>query len=140
MSQERWDQDYMALAEWWAARRSKDPRTQVGAVVVGPNKTILGIGYNGFPRGVSDIEERYADRSVKHMLVVHAEANAILTSGIIPTGSNIYTTSFPCVECAKLIVQVGLERVVYGEPYGEEDNVNWVMTMFREAGVLVQQL
>jgi deoxycytidylate deaminase len=70
------------------------------------------MGYNGFPRGVLDTVERYADRKMKYALVVHAESNALANAANIPRGATIYCTLHPCEECSKLIVQAGISRVV----------------------------
>lgn len=107
-----WAKDYVDLAEWWAQRKSKDPSTKVGAVIVRPNRTVVSIGYNGFPRGVSDSPERYADRETKLSMVVHAEANAIVAAGILPPDCTIYCSMFPCNNCAQLIIQAGIKHIV----------------------------
>lgn len=111
--QERWDRDYMALARFWAERKSKDPSTKVGAVIVSPQNEIASMGYNGFPKGVDDSQERYADRETKYQYVVHAEENAVVFSKGQTLGSTIYIWPlFPCSNCAKLIIQSGIKRVV----------------------------
>lgn len=112
-----------------SAQRSKDPNKQVGAVVVDRKHVIAGIGYNGFPRGCSDhalpwrkIEptDGSDDLGTKYLYVVHAETNAILNANRAGLeGSSIYVTLFPCNECAKLLIQVGIREVVYHEGKGE---------------------
>jgi dCMP deaminase len=94
------------------ARKSKDPSTKVGCVIIRPDRTQASGGFNGFPRGVADTPERYADRPTKYALVVHAEANAIITAHEPLHGYTLYCTLAPCNECAKLIVQAGIKRVV----------------------------
>lgn len=91
---------------------SKDPDHKVGAVVVDERRVVLGVGYNGFPRYVSDAPERYEDRLVKLKLIVHAEANAILNSSAALRGAYLYCTRFPCSDCAKLIIQSGITSIV----------------------------
>jgi dCMP deaminase len=76
-SLDKWDVRFLELANH-IAQWSKDPSTKVGAVIVRPDRTICSVGYNGFPRGVDDNEERYMDRPTKYEFVVHAEANAII--------------------------------------------------------------
>ena len=72
----KWDKRWIGVAEH-IARFSKDPSTQVGAVIVDGMNRLVSIGYNGFPRGVADDDERYNNRKTKLKLIVHAEANAI---------------------------------------------------------------
>lgn len=115
LSELKWTKRFMALAEHIAGW-SKDPSTKVGAVIVGKGhegKKVLGIGFNGFPRGVDDSEWRYQARPVKYSLVVHSEANAILdASGRQLHGCALITTKFPCSACAKLIIQAGIATVI----------------------------
>lgn len=111
-----WDEYFMGLAHL-SAYRSKDPSTQVGAVIVDDNKRIVGIGYNGFPKGCNDDEfpwEREGDfNETKYPFVVHAELNAILNSTKNLNGATIYVSLFPCHECAKAIIQSGITSIVY---------------------------
>lgn len=113
-----WEEYFMAIAQL-SARRSKDPSTQVGACIVNTKKRIIGIGYNGFPTGCSDDElpwDREGDfLDTKYPYVCHAEMNAISNSSNKPDldGASMYVSLFPCNECAKLIVQVGIKEVVY---------------------------
>jgi dCMP deaminase len=112
--QAKWDNRFLNLAytvEQW----SKDPSMKVGAVIVDSSNRVLGIGYNGFPRGVKDTEERYADRlGFKYPAVVHAEVNAILNSYVDLRGATLYcSTGVPCPDCAGPIIQAGITRVVF---------------------------
>lgn len=109
----KWDRRFLDLAAH-VAQWSKDPRTKVGAVVVDDRNRIVGMGFNGFPRGVCDDPDRYDDRDVKHRLVVHAELNAILNSPNpqLLRGSTLYVTHPPCGECAKAIIQAGIANLV----------------------------
>ena len=113
-----WDEYFMGVA-MLAARRSKDPNTQVGACIVSDQNIIISTGYNGMPKGCSDDEFPW-DRSgeneaqTKYPYVVHAELNAILNaSGRDLRGSRLYVALFPCNECAKAIIQSGVKEVVY---------------------------
>lgn len=115
-----WDRRFLELAKH-ISTWSKDPSTKVGAVLVGPNNLVVGIGYNGFPRGVEDSEERLNDRETKYAMVVHAEANALLMAGDKAKGARLYVwPSFilppTCSECAKLVIQSGITEVVGYEP------------------------
>ncbi len=109
-----WDTKMMGLAEH-VAQWSKDPSTKVGAVLVDPCFRVVSVGYNGFPRNVEDTTERYNDRETKYGFVVHAEINAILNAVDISRARSIYTTLFPCRECAKAIIQAGIREVFYKE-------------------------
>ncbi|CAB3362762.1 Hypothetical predicted protein [Cloeon dipterum] len=108
----------MALA-FLAAKRSKDPSTQVGACIVDKNNKVVGLGYNGFPIGCSDEEFPWrkggkTDLDSKYMYVCHAEMNAILnkiTADV--TGCTMFVALFPCAECAKIIIQSRISTVVY---------------------------
>ena len=110
-----WDEYFMGVAKL-AARRSKDPSTQVGACIVSPENIIISTGYNGMPKGCSDDEfpwDREGEQT-KYPYVVHAELNAILNaSGRDLRGSRVYVALFPCNECAKAIIQSGVREVVY---------------------------
>lgn len=110
-----WDEYFMGVS-LLAARRSKDPNTQVGACIVSDDNIILSTGYNGFPVGCSDDEFPW-DRegeNTKYPYVVHAELNAILNSnGKSLRGAKIYVDLFPCNECAKAIIQSGIKEIVY---------------------------
>jgi dCMP deaminase len=99
---------------------SKDPSTQVGAVAIDPNtRRVLSGGYNGFPRGIVDTDERLNNRDLKHSLVVHAEMNLIYNatrSGISLEGSHLYVWGLPvCSECAKGIIQTGVSVIFVAE-------------------------
>uniref|UniRef100_A0A0D9V633 dCMP deaminase n=1 Tax=Leersia perrieri TaxID=77586 RepID=A0A0D9V633_9ORYZ len=115
-----WDDYFMAIA-FLSAERSKDPNRQVGACLVSQEGIILGIGYNGFPRGCSDSKLPWAKKSArgdpletKYPYVVHAEVNAILnTNHASAAGQKLYVTMFPCNECAKIIIQSGVSEVIY---------------------------
>lgn len=136
------DRRYIARAKL-AATSSKDPSTQVGAVVIRPDGTVASEGYNGFPRGVQDSPERYADREFKLQAVVHAEPNAIVNAREPLHGMTMYTTLHPCAQCAALIVQTGISRVVCEEidldkaPERWRANMKIAQTILREGGVLL---
>ena len=113
-----WDEYFMGVARL-SALRSKDPRTQVGACIVNPQKRIVGIGYNGMPVGCSDDDLTWSPTGpsydkTKYAFVCHAEMNAIMNKNSSDlTGCIIYVDNFPCNECAKLIIQGGIKKVVY---------------------------
>jgi dCMP deaminase len=143
----RWTEYFMSMARL-TATMSKDPSTKCGAVVVDYNRRIVGQGYNGFPRGVIDDPVRYEDRLVKYKMTVHAEANAILNAVAKVVDCTLYATKFPCTECAKLIIQSGLSRVVSPRRDNPQDEsaARWAedaaisMQMMTEAGIIVVEL
>ena len=112
-----WDEYFMGVA-MLAARRSKDPSTQVGCCIVSQDNIIISTGYNGMPKGCSDDEFPWdrtgEDTNTKYPYVVHAELNAILNAnGRDLRGSRLYVALFPCNECAKAIIQSGVKEVLY---------------------------
>lgn len=133
-----WDARMLELAKFVSAW-SKDPSTKVGSVITDAEHRVLGVGYNGFPRGVKDHPERYEDRPTKYSLVVHAEANALLNCPAPGSlrGAILYATLFPCTSCTKLIIQSGIARVVAPlptqPPWAEEAVTSRLM--MDEAGV-----
>ena len=125
-----WDEHFMQLAEE-SATRSKDPKTQVGACIV-KDKRVLSLGYNGAPRKFPD--ELVPSNNIandlynsKNTYICHAELNAILNyRGCLADfkDATIYVTLFPCHECLKALVQVGISEIVYKEDYEKEVIVN----------------
>lgn len=121
---EKWNARFLKLAQT-VAGYSKDPSTKVGAVIVDDDDNVRTIGYNGFPRGVKDTEERLNDRSIKYPLTVHAELNAICTCarvGVPTKGATMVCTHFPCADCAGAIVQAGFKEVVVLSPTEDFDS------------------
>ncbi len=138
-----WDEYFMGIA-MLAARRSKDPNTQVGACIVSQDKIIISTGYNGMPKGCSDDEfpwEREGEQT-KYPYVVHAELNAILNAnGRDLRGSKLYVALFPCNECAKAIIQSGVQEVVYlSNKYRDSMATMASQRMLDAAGVKCTQL
>lgn len=141
-----WDDYFMAVAQL-SAQRSKDPSTQVGACIVNSRRRIIGIGYNGFPTGVSDDEISWGREGdfldTKYPYVCHAEMNAISNSSNKPDleGASMYVSLFPCNECAKLIIQVGIKKIVYlSDKYHDEPNMIASRKMLDMAGVTHRRL
>ena len=129
------DERYLRMARIWA-ENSYCRRRQVGALVV-KNKMIISDGYNGTPTGFENVCED--ENNVSKPYVLHAEANAITKlarSGNNSDGATIYITASPCIECAKLIIQAGIKRVVYGEKYRLTDGIE----LLQRAGVDVVYL
>jgi len=105
----------MALAEHVAAW-SKDPSTRVGCVIVDRHKLVRAMGYNGFPRGVRDTRARLEDRSTKNLLMMHAEANAVMNATADLRGCVAYVTHRPCASCAGILIQAGITQIVTRRP------------------------
>ncbi|MBO4873903.1 MAG: dCMP deaminase family protein [Bacteroidales bacterium] len=118
----KFDKHYLEMAAVWA-KNSYCKRRQVGALLV-KNKMIISDGFNGTPAG---FENQYEDENdVTKPYVLHAEANAITKvakSGNSSEGATLYITTAPCIECAKLIIQSGIERVVYSEEYRKSEGI-----------------
>ncbi|MCQ2254542.1 MAG: dCMP deaminase family protein [Bacteroidaceae bacterium] len=126
------DGRYLRMARIWA-ENSYCKRRQVGAIVVKDNR-IISDGYNGTPSGFENVCED--EGNVTKPYVLHAEANAITKlarSSNNSDGATIYITASPCIECAKLIIQSGIKRVVYGENYRLDDGIR----LLKRAGVEV---
>ncbi len=139
----KWDLRFLELAKF-VAGWSKDPSTKTGAVIVNNDRQVVGMGYNGFPRGVCDDPERYADRELKYKMIVHSERNALLfTNGLSVKGCTLYSFPFAsCSTCAAMIIQAGIVRCV-APPLPAYLQERWAgelqvaLTMFNESGVLL---
>lgn len=141
-----WDEYFMGIA-FLSATRSKDPSTQVGACIV-KNNVVLSVGYNGLTLGMDDDTfywnsegEITGDKTrIKDPFVVHAERNAIYNyKGPLSDlkGSTLYVTFFPCHECIKSIIQVGIKRIVYRMMYTHLDSLSATGIMIKAAGIEV---
>lgn len=139
-SQLWWDQYFLGLARSTSAA-SKDPSTKVGAVITRPDRTVASLGYNGFPRGIADTEERLNTREIKYDLVVHGEINAILTAREPLHRYTLYTWPFlTCKRCSLHVVQAGITRVVAPELPEElkerwKDSLAEAQAIYAEVGV-----
>ena len=133
--QHQLDQRYLRMARIWA-ENSYCQRRQVGALVV-KDQRIISDGYNGTPSGFENQCED--EQGVTHPYVLHAEANAITKlarSSNNSDGATLYVTASPCIECAKLSIQAGIKRVVYGEKYRLDDGLN----LLKKANIKVEYL
>ena len=131
----KFDDKYIQMAEIWA-RNSYCKRRQVGALIV-KDRMIISDGYNGTPSGFEKVCED--ESGVTKPYVLHAEANAITKvakSGNSSEGSTLYVTASPCIECAKLIIQAGIRRVVYKDEYRLTDGID----LLRKAGIEVEKV
>ena len=126
------DKRYLRMAKIWA-ENSYCQRRKVGALVV-KDQMIISDGYNGTPSGFENVCED--ENNVTKPYVLHAEANAITkiaSSGNSSEGATMYITASPCIECAKLIIQAGIKRVIYSEKYRIEDGIS----LMKKAGIEV---
>lgn len=138
-----WDETFMQMCKV-IANRSKDPNTQNGACIVNDKNIVIGLGYNGFPRGCGDSdlpwkrEGSFCD--TKYAYVVHAEENAVLNSNAKTESARMYCTLFPCNECAKVIIQKGIKEIIYeSDKYHDDDIWKVSRKMFDMAGVTYRQ-
>lgn len=136
---QQWDDRFLDLAKL-ISTWSKDPSTRCGAVIAN-GKHIVSLGYNGFPKGVDDHPSIYADRERKYKRVIHAEQNAILHAKQDITGFTCYVWPLPpCCNCAALIIQTGIKRIVSFHP-SDEHIQRWgegfaeARNMYDDAGV-----
>jgi|SRR5271157_5343519 len=139
MSQREWDIFYLNMARY-VATKSKDPSTKAGAVIVRPDNSLCSIGFNGFPKGMKDDPELYADREKKYSRTVHCEVNAEILTGERVVGYTLYTWPFAsCDRCAVQMIQAGIKRFVFPEMPPEKaarwkDIMELAESYMREAG------
>jgi len=140
-----WEEYFMA-ASFLSAMRSKDPVTQVGACIVNKENVVVGLGYNGMPKGCSDDELPWTKHSVdkldnKYLYVVHAEVNAITNRNTaLLDGCRMYVGLFPCNECAKVIIQAGIREVIFmSDKHCAKPETIAAKRMFQMAGVAYRQ-
>ncbi len=141
-----WDDYFMSMA-YLVASKSKDERTHVGAVVVGPNNEIKTTGYNSFVRGLDDNVKERQEKPEKYYWFEHAERNAIYNATLIGTslkGCKMYTNGVPCMDCARGIVQSGILEVIVDRDWDKTNSPEDIehmkrsLEMFQEVGVKVR--
>lgn len=136
-----WTEYFITIAQV-CALRSKDPNTRVGTVIVNKNKEIIATGYNGLPWGCNDDNYPWENDKenwleTKYPYVVHAEANAIIHARQNCSDFSLYTTLFPCCECAKLIIQSGIKEIYYSsDKHHGEKEVIAAKRMLKDAGII----
>lgn len=146
MSTEKWDLKFFDLSIY-ISKWSKDINTKVGAVIVNDSNRIISTGYNGFVIGCDDsIEERYS-KEKKYFYTEHAERNAIYSAaekGDSTRNSTIYVQLYPCVDCARAIIQSGIKKVVCNKPdfNNEKWGESWRISdeLFNECGIEVKYI
>lgn len=138
----KWLNRYVDLAEF-VSMWSKDPRTKVGAVLVGRDRRNIAIGYNGFPPGVKDLAERMEDRPTKYFFTQHAERNVLDNAQFDCEGATLYVTMHPCADCAKSIVSKRIAAVACPPAPTEEpwaQSAKYARIILEEAGVKIIDL
>ena len=152
----KWDRHFLKLA-LVHAELSKDPSTKVGSVIVGLDREILSLGFNGFPRGVEDVDTRLQDRETRLQLMVHAEMNAVLAAarnGVRLKGGTLYVAAIdskggiwggaPCIRCTVEMIQSGIAEVVSyplsSVPTRWFSSIEVSIKMLREAGVTYREV
>lgn len=137
--------EYFMMSAVIASQRSKDPSTQVGAVIVNDEKRVISMGYNGFCNGVSDDNGKWGKDDTnplnnKYMYVCHAEMNAITHATTRMNDCTIYVTHYPCHECAKLIIQTGIKKVVFANKWRDGTATTMASSyLFDAVGVVVEE-
>lgn len=133
-----WDKLWMGMAKL-VEKRSKDPNTQVGAVLVSPDNKRVAVGYNGFPSGALETTELWG-QDHKYTRVVHAEVNALIHADTDTTGWTLYVTKISCSRCAPIVCGAGIKRVVYNELLNERSKTEYKPSfdVFQENGVIVE--
>lgn len=126
------------------SQRSKDPNTQGGAVIANMKNVVIGLGYNGWPRGIDNDALPWKRKGSfcdnKYAYVVHAEENAVYNANAETEGCKLYCTLFPCNECAKTIIQNGIGEVIYeSDKYHDDDVWKAARKLFDLAGVKCRQ-
>ena len=120
----KWDDFYLGMAKY-VATKSKDPSTKAGAVIVRPNRTVVSVGFNGFPQKMRDKPEWYADRAEKYSRIIHCEINALIHAATSIAGCTLYTFPFGCCDrCVVQMIQAGITRFVYPQP-SEDALLRW---------------
>ena len=138
----KWDYRFIGLAEL-VSSWSKDPSTKVAAVIVDNNKRIISIGFNGYPQRIPDDDLHI--RELKYAKIIHAEQNCLAFSNTDVTGYSLYCTHCPCSQCASMIIQRGITKVIFKKPEKEfyarwKESNRISMEMFMLAGVTVIEI
>jgi dCMP deaminase len=141
-----WDEYFMSMV-FLVAMKSKDQNTKGGAIIVGPDNEIRSTGYNSFPRGLNDNIPERQERPEKYYWFAHAEENAILNAariGVSVKNCKMYTHGMPCMNCARMIVQSGINEIIISKKWCEdnygvwEDHAKRTKILFQECGVNIR--
>lgn len=146
MAKVEWDDYFMSMV-YLIAMKSKDKRTHIGAVIVGPDKEIKSTGYNSFVRGLNDNISERQEKPEKYFWFEHAERNAVFNATLIGTslkGCKMYTNGIPCMDCARAVVQSGIKEVIVDKSWNDGnrgddlEHTKRTLQMFSETGVKVK--
>ena len=146
-----WDKYFINLC-YEIAKKSKDPSTKVGSLIITQDNEIIATGFNGFPRKVGDYKERYENREIKYLFIEHGERNAIYSAakkGISTNNCKMYVPGMPCNDCCRAIIQCGITEVIMDAEYdakhpGYKDR--WAKSseissiMFQESGIILRSI
>jgi dCMP deaminase len=143
-----WDQYFISMA-YLVSMKSKDPSTKVGCVIVGPDNEVVSTGYNSFPRLLNDTVPERSQRPAKYMFIEHAERNAIANAariGVSTKDCRIYLPWYPCVDCARIMIQSGIKEIIIHKEFPGNDvtAAHWHESMavgqemLKECGVSVR--
>lgn len=121
--------------------RSKDPRTQVGCVLVSPDYRSITLGWNAMPSKIQETDERWNNRDIKHQLVIHAEESAILNARKDLTGWHVYISFPPCPSCTRLLIHAKVGQIIYkgDHPNNTKYNYDDSFALLKEAGISIRQ-
>jgi len=140
-----WDNLFMSMV-YLVAMKSKDEKTNIGAVIVGKNNEVRSVGYNSFVRGLNDKVKERQERPEKYFWMEHAERNAIYNAtlmGVSLKGCRMYTNGIPCMDCARAVVQSGISEVIVDKEWNDNNSEKWSehtkrsLEMFKEVGVSI---
>lgn len=133
----KWDYRFLSMAEL-VSSWSKDPSTKTGAVIVSPDRTVVSVGYNGFPSGMID-DDRYKNRQTKYELIVHSEMNAVIRAERSVVGCTLYTWPFiSCHRCCVHMIEAGIVRMV--APHPNEDQLSRWSESFKKTREYCQEV
>lgn len=134
---DNWDKRFLDMAKL-VSTWSKDPSTQVGAVIVDENNRVISIGFNGLPVGIEDKDDILSNRELKYRMILHAEENAIHFANRDITGCTIYTYPLPpCIKCSSSIIQRGIKKVVSYSSSNDrwKNEFDQAKEMYKEVGI-----
>ena len=133
----KWDRRFLNLAQL-VASWSKDPSTQVGAVLVEQNRRVISVGFNGFPQAMPDTEALYANREEKYSRIIHAEVNALHFAGRLPKFTTLYTWPLlPCDRCVVQMIQAGVFHFIAPKPSADVIE-RWGAALFRTRSYITE--
>ena len=139
----KWDKRFLELAKL-VSTWSKDPSTGIGAVITNNKNRIISLGFNGYPHGIKD--EGLENREEKLYRIIHAEQNALAFAFRSVEGCTLYCTHCPCSQCASMIIQREIKKVVFPKKIEQvfterwQHQINISLELFKESGIIVKQI